>query len=76
MFVLICTVVVFYCFVMCVYNMINIAIQYDQYIIIAINPGFVACYDGFQEVLINADTVKQFLTDVNTVCFLVLGQHT
>jgi len=42
----------------------------------AINPGFAACYNGCQEVLINADTVKQFLTDVNTVCFLVLGQHT
>jgi len=43
--------------------------------IIAINPGFVACYDGFQEVFNDADMVKQFLTDVNTVCFLVLGQH-
>ena len=43
---------------------------------IAINPGFIACYNGFQEVFIDVDMVKQFLTDVNTVCFLVLGQHT
>jgi hypothetical protein len=33
-------------------------------------PGFVACYDGFQEVFIDADTVEHFLTDVSTVCFL------
>ena len=33
--------------------------------------SFITCYDVFQEVFIDADMIKQFLTDVNTVCFRV-----
>ena len=39
--------------------------------IVAVHPSFITCYDIFQKVFISIRTIKQLLTDTDTVLFFV-----